>query len=189
MKCSRCNKEATTHFYQNINGQVTETWLCPDCAEQMGIGGMFSGFSGFGDFGSIGGFGAFDDLLGSFFGTAPAKALPKQTRCSVCGSSFSDIVKNGKAGCPDCYEQFAVQFRPTIEKIHGHHKHMGKMPGKNTPQITKTAGSAEKPAAPAVKKEETVDMLKVQLKKAVAAEEYEKAAQLRDRIRAMEGQK
>ena len=33
MKCDRCGKnEATFYYKSNINGRVTETHLCPDCA-------------------------------------------------------------------------------------------------------------------------------------------------------------
>ena len=188
MKCSRCNNEATTHLHQNINGQVTEAWLCSECAEKMGIGGMFGSFGGFGDFSSLG---SFDSLLGSIFGgSSSARALPKQTRCSVCGSSFSDIAERGKVGCAECYDLFASQLRPTIERIHGRNTHAGKQPGKVTPDAqSKQNDKTEAAAGSKAETKETVASLRKELKKAVEHEEYEKAAQLRDRIRAMEGQK
>lgn len=44
MKCDRCGKnEATFHYKTNINGRVTETHLCPDCARAMGYAGSMSG--------------------------------------------------------------------------------------------------------------------------------------------------
>lgn len=37
MKCDRCGKNDATFYYKsNINGRVTETHLCQDCARQMG---------------------------------------------------------------------------------------------------------------------------------------------------------
>lgn len=192
MKCSRCNNEANTHLHQNINGQVSDIWLCSDCAEKMGVGGMFSSFGGFGGFGDFGLSGDFDSLLGSIFGGAPLRAMPKQTRCNVCGMSFSDIAEKGKVGCANCYELFADQLKPTIERIHGKNIHVGKLPGKNAPTGSEP-NLPEKSKAKATKAEpqveETVDSLRAELKKAVQNEEYEKAAQLRDRIREMEGQK
>ena len=44
MKCDRCGKnEATFYYKSNINGRVTETHLCPDCARAMGYAGSMSG--------------------------------------------------------------------------------------------------------------------------------------------------
>ena len=43
MKCDRCGKnEATFYYKSNINGRVTETHLCPDCARAMGYAGSMS---------------------------------------------------------------------------------------------------------------------------------------------------
>ena len=40
MKCDRCGKnEATFYYKSNINGRVTETHLCPNCARAMGYTG------------------------------------------------------------------------------------------------------------------------------------------------------
>ncbi len=38
MKCDRCGKNDATFYYKsNINGRVTETHLCPDCARRHGL--------------------------------------------------------------------------------------------------------------------------------------------------------
>ena len=185
MKCSKCNKEATTHLRQNINGEVTELWLCPECAEELGVGGMFSGFDSFGGFGGFDPFGGFDSLLSSFFGSPSVKAMPARTRCSICGSTFEDIAERGKVGCAGCYDTFASQLRPMIERIHGRASHAGKQPGKPAPQANvKTPSAADK--SEAKKPADTAASLRAELKKAIAAEEYEKAAELRDRIKALE---
>lgn len=191
MKCNKCGKEATTHLRQNINGQVTEFWLCAECAEEMGVGGMFSGFGGFGSFGSLGfgGFGGMESLLGSFFGShAPAKSIPEQTRCSVCGSTFRDISERGKAGCANCYDVFSSQLQHTIERIHGRCVHNGKLPGKSTPaSMPKNTAAAAKPEVQnKAPEKESIESLRAKLREAVAKEEYEKAAQLRDEIRRLE---
>lgn len=194
MKCNKCGREATTHLRQNINGQVTEFWLCAECAEEMGVGGMFSGFGGFGSFGSLGfgGFGGMDSLLGSFFGGhTPTKSIPEQTRCSVCGSTFRDISERGKAGCANCYDVFGSQLQRTIERIHGRCVHNGKLPGKSAPAVApknQPAASAKPIAQEKAPEKEgvSVESLRAKLREAVAKEEYEKAAQLRDEIRKLE---
>ncbi len=190
MKCSKCQNEATTHLYQNINGQVTESWLCSECAEKMGVGAL----GGFGGFSDLGGFNAFDSLLGSIFGQpATHRTLSAPAKCSVCGSSFADIAKRGRMGCSQCYQQFEAQLRPSLGRIHGSAVHKGKRPGGATPPKAAASPSAAPTQkavhgkAPAADKASQIASLRTQLKAAVAREEYEKAAQLRDRIKELEG--
>jgi hypothetical protein len=62
MKCQNCGKnEVSLHYSANINGQVTQAFLCRDCAEELGC-----------SFGESFGAGSFFDGLfpafGSFFG-------------------------------------------------------------------------------------------------------------------------
>ncbi len=191
MKCNKCNNEATTHLRQNINGEVTELWLCSECAEKMGVGGMFSGFDGFGlfstfdsmlgDFDSL--FSGQKSLLSNFLGGSSVSSLPARKKCSVCGSTFSDITERGKVGCADCYETFANLLRPTIERIHGRTSHEGKLPGKSVPPAKEPNKAKPQPAAVPT---DNVAALKAELKRAIDAEEYEKAAELRDKIRSLE---
>lgn len=55
MRCDRCGKnEATFYYKSNINGKVTQVYLCPQCAEELGYTDSFrsAGMTGglFGDF-------------------------------------------------------------------------------------------------------------------------------------------
>ncbi len=200
MKCQNCGKnDVNVHLRQSINGQVTEYALCSQCAEQLGVGGMFADFGSFGGFGGMGLMGGFEpfagleSLLGGMFGGTKTKTLPQITRCKLCGSTFEDISKRGKVGCAECYDLFADRLTPSIERIHNRTKHAGKLPGR--PAAQKAPMPAEqKKAAPAPERaesktaapQETLESLRAQLKAAVAAEEYEKAAVLRDRIKEME---
>ena len=98
MLCQNCGKnEATTHIKQVINGDTAERHLCSDCAEHLGYGDAFSGFG-------------FDvaGLFGNFFGDAVHSlgAPRKVVRCPKCGSSFNDIVREGRVGCAECYKVF-----------------------------------------------------------------------------------
>ncbi len=194
MKCQHCGKnEANVHLRQNINGQVTEHALCSQCAEQMGVGGMFSDFGSLGGFGGLGMMSGFDhftglgSLLGSMFGGTQQRTLPQTRRCEVCGSSFEDIANRGKLGCADCYELFADRLAPSIERMHNRAKHVGKLPGRSAMKTVPAAAPVKaQPANRPEPRTETTEDLRVQLRAAVAAEEYEKAAILRDRIKEME---
>lgn len=195
MKCQHCGKnEATVQLRQSINGQLSEYALCSHCAEQLGVGGMFADFGSFGGFGGFGGMGlmggmdpfaGFESLLGSMLGAPRTGTLPQTRRCSLCGSSFDDIANRGKLGCAECYEQFGDRLAPTIERMHGRTKHIGKLPGRpaapNNPIQTERMEKKKEARAA-----DTLEELRNQLRMAVAAEEYEKAAVLRDRIKEME---
>jgi len=196
MKCQHCGKnEVNVHLRQSINGQVSEYALCSQCAEQLGVGGMFADFGSFGSFGGMGLMGGFEpfagleSMLGSMLGGVKTKTLPQTARCKLCGSTFDDISRRGKAGCAECYELFADRLAPSIERLHNRAKHVGKLPGrpaaKEEPQTAapKAAEVQKKQSEP---KPETIEQLRTQLKAAVVAEEYEKAAVLRDRIKEME---
>ena len=163
MLCQNCQKnEATTHIKRIINGETTQSHLCSDCAKSLGYDSAFSYF-GFN----------FSDMLSSFFNDATATMLGGHTlRCEKCGSTFNDIVRSGKIGCADCYRTFYDKLMPSLERIHGRTVHEGKIPN-GTPQL---------------KTENEISKLQNELDEAVAAQNYEKAAQLRDRIKELESE-
>ena len=118
MKCQHCNNnEATTHIKKNINGNVTEMHLCSECAKELGVMEEFSPESFFND-----------TFFGNFLGAGvPAmNILSGIDHCEYCGSTFNDIVKSGRVGCANCYSKFEDRLQPTITKMHGNAKHIGK---------------------------------------------------------------
>ncbi len=158
MLCQSCGKNmANTHIKKVINGEVKEYMLCEECAEKMGYGNLFSDFSF-----------DFDNFLGSFFTeNIPHKLSLESKRCKNCGSSFEDISNTGKVGCANCYKVFYDQLVPSIKRIHGNTQHVGKM-----------AASVDETK----RVENKLHELKLQLDKAVEKQEFEKAAELRDKI-------
>lgn len=168
MLCERCGKnEANTHLRESINGDVREIHLCEACAAKLGYNKMFFEFNPFEDMSvSLQGF------LGSLFSQGlPEQAIPDGRRCSFCGTTFEELARDAKAGCANCYSEFYKELLPSIQRIHGKTRHVGKIPG--------TAGKE-------IKRKQELETLRKQLNDAVAAQEYEKAAQLRDQIKEME---
>ncbi len=156
MLCQRCKKNQAEYYYkQNINGNISEVALCKECASEQ----EKSFFA--------------DDalnLLGGFFGyptVSKARALPKKV-CPSCGSSFSDLRKTGKAGCAQCYKTFEAELTGSVKSIHGSVSHKGKAPGNFKDKAERS---------------KLIDRLKSELDAAIANEEYEKAAKIRDEIR------
>lgn len=166
MRCEHCNeREATTHIKKNINGNKTEMHLCSECAAKLGVAEEFSAESFFADT-------FFGNLLGA--GIPSMNVLSGVDRCDCCGSSFNDIVKSGSVGCAHCYEKFEDKLEPSIIKIHGKTKHVGK-------NVTYTVDETDKNEATV----DTVQSLKEELKQAVKEQRFEDAAELRDRIKAL----
>ena len=165
MLCQHCGKnQATTHIKTILNGEIKEQMLCSECAQKLHGSSWFDQLGLFGP----------ESFLGSFFGNEPRAQEPVQeTRCPKCGSSYSDIVRSGKVGCADCYSTFRSRLLPLIQRIHGNTKHTGKMAGRASAQAKLTS---------------KLEQLKNQLNEAIQQQEFEKAAQLRDQIKEMEGE-
>ncbi len=162
MLCQYCERnEATTHIKRVVNGEMTQTHLCADCAAHLGYGDVFSGFSL-----NLG------ELLGGFTNAALHSAgEAKVLRCPKCGNSFEDIAREGKLGCAECYAAFYDKLLPSLQRLHGLIQHSGKV----------AYSDGEK-----IKLKGRIDKLKTDLAAAVAEQNFELAAELRDEIKALE---
>ncbi len=160
MLCDDCGKNpATIKFTQIVNDRKTVLHLCRKCAEKRGLKDAISNISF-----SLG------DLFAGMTKKEPEKAEGKgiEMLCPGCGHSFAEFEKSGKLGCGACYEFFSLQLKDLLRRIHGSNQHVGKSP----PQLTLKME---------LKRE--VRRLRDDLRKAVESEEFEKAAELRDRIK------
>ncbi len=167
MLCQNCGKyEATTHVKRIVNGESAEAHLCSDCAKALGYNDVFGGFGN-----------TFGEMLGSFFGEPQVSAISSRTiRCEKCGNTFNDIVNSGKIGCADCYVTFYDKLLPSLQRIHGKTRHEGKNPTIIKAEVTNSTNLLEE--------------LEEQLRIAIDEQNFEKAAQLRDKINELkEGQK
>lgn len=164
--CEECGKNpATVRFEQVVNGKKTVMNLCADCAGRRGVFNVF--FQPTFSINSL-----LSALLGSQMKALPAPEIgEEERRCRICGMSYRDFARVGRLGCSRCYETFEDRLNPLLRRIHGSDRHIGKAPVK--------AGGAAK-----VRRE--LEDLKKQLAAAIATEAYEKAAELRDKIKAIE---
>ena len=159
MLCQSCEKrQATTHIKTIMHGELKEYRLCAECAAKLGYGSFFS------DFGLD---------LDKFFGSFMESFSPERSskRCSFCGSDFASIARSGKVGCAHCYEVFYDDLLPSIQRIHGQSFHAGK--------LASSAGEE-------LKMRSEIESCRRELEKAIKTQEFERAAQLRDRIRELE---
>jgi len=103
--------------------------------------------------------------------------------------SYNNFKKIGRFGCADCYETFKRALYPLFKKIHGVSYRAGKEPGnreKKRPLPPKPV-IAKKTLKPGPDIEDS-QALKARLARAIELEEFEEAALLRDKIRAIEAQ-
>ncbi len=166
MLCESCGKKvATTYLKMVVGGRLKEYHLCADCAREKG----------------------YEDFLESWgLGSLLTGLIGKQERardtlcCEKCGSTFEEISKTGKVGCANCYSVFREKLLPVIQRIHGTAKHVGKTPGGSALRVT------EQPGPIVAVKSSPLEEKKRLLKEAVEAQNFERAAVLRDEIKELE---
>jgi protein arginine kinase activator len=159
MICQKCQERpATVHLTEIEGTSKKEIHLCEQCASSDGEPG-----SG----GSV--LEKLQSLLSPGF-DKPTSELARLT-CSACGTTYAAFRARGRFGCAACYEAFRRGVEPLVEKIHGATRHVGKVP--ESMQATLAADNRLRD-------------LRADLEEAVGAEEYERAAEIRDTIRQLE---
>ncbi|NLJ75704.1 MAG: hypothetical protein GX325_00375 [Peptococcaceae bacterium] len=166
MFCEKCKQRpATVHITEIINGQKQETHLCEICAKEVKI-------QGFGFFPQMNLNKFMAGLLdGDFNSGGYSQTNTTGKVCEKCGVSEGQFASKGLLGCSECYPCFEEKMLPLLRRIHGNTRHVGKIPERK-------GGRAR------LVKE--IEVNKRQLKEAVSREEFEIAAQLRDKIRLLE---
>src|SRR3984957_5296126 len=172
MKCQKCAKPATFHITDIVEkGKHREFHFCDEHARQHLAPPDESSEPPISELAKkliIGGTG-----IGEGPGAAALREpspADKQV-CPICQITFLEFRNSGRLGCPYDYEVFRDELMPLLENIHGETRHSGKVPRRaprNTQQQT------------------TLIQLRNELKRAVAAEDYESAARLRDQIKGIE---
>lgn len=166
MLCQHCQKRvANVHFTQIVNNNKVEMYLCEQCAKEKGKISFASPLNA-NDF--------FSGLMGYANAASSITSDIQSNVCEKCGMSYEEFQKVGKLGCSNCYTVYGDKLSPLLKRIHGSVEHHGKVPHR---------------ISEAVKATREVEKLKLELGKAIQEEEYEKAAQLRDRIKSLEAGK
>ena len=161
MLCDNCGKEpAKIHYKEMKENEITEYHLCEECAYDKGLSKPKipepSSPS--------------DMFLHMAKDLSGGTKTEGRLRCT-CGLTFSQFRKTGKLGCAECYSSFGEKLKPLFKRIHGATRHLGKI-------ITKDAEHLR------VRRE--ILKLEDRLMRAVAKEDFEKAAKLRDEIKEYE---
>jgi protein arginine kinase activator len=160
--CSQCHqREAVVRLTQVQDDQVQTLRLCERCAAERGVDtGVGLGAT------PLGGFLAALGHVGPALGPAGVDDVEV---CPGCGATAEDFRATGRVGCATCWEAFAGSLGPLLRRLHGSTHHTGTRylpPGRSAPD---RAGEVRR--------------LAEQLELAVATENFELAAELRDRLR------
>lgn len=110
------------------------------------------------------------DFLAVSEGGQSEEQLPDKN-CPHCGLAFKEFADKGRLGCQQDYSVFAVELAPIIRQLHHSDRHRGKVPAR---------------LAAANRKERVLSYLREELTRAVEKEQYERAAEMRDRITLLE---
>ena len=159
MKCENCGKNEVTFIYQsNINGKVTEKHLCSQCAEELGY----------------------------------ARELTARSR------QFHDRLNHGFFG-----RSLLDDFFAPVPSLWGHMDRMLENPFDDFFAEMPVLGAGKPDAAQEKKQEEQLvdgaerdgfvrmrqlNALRMEQKNAIAQENFERAAELRDEIRRLESE-
>ena len=133
--------------------------LCDACSKDKGVQDP-TGF-------------ALADLL---LGIGAAEEIEKGSvsqKCGVCGFTQTDFKKTGRLGCSACYHSFAEGLTTLLKAMHKGTEHVGKLPQRAHEQMQLN---------------DRMRALTQDLQKAVAEENYETAASLRDEIKKLENE-
>ena len=165
MMCEDCGiRPAKFHLMTIINGDRVEQNLCPLCMakHQKKLPGI--------DFSNLAG------ILNSILESKDEAEQARQEAeyegytCEQCGMTYAEFQKGGMLGCANCYQAFKTPLTALLQRVHGNTQHAGRVPGGVHSGVSIRMN---------------IDRLKQKLQQAVADEEYEQAARLRDAIRAL----
>ena len=157
--CQICSqREASLFITRTLNGQKTQISVCRQCAAESGIVKI-----------------DLNNLLAGLAAFTHAQDEEEEENveaCQGCGMTLKEFNGTGRMGCSQCYGTFAEPMEHLLNRIHGHVRHIGKHPGQTAEEEMASPGDLER--------------LKLELTDAIMEEAYERAAELRDRIRELE---
>jgi protein arginine kinase activator len=166
MLCQDCKKrEAQVHLTQIVNNEKLSLSLCKECAAALGFHSPLDNVPF-----------PLAEILSGLAEPDPTvqKEAPQDDlACQSCGLSFTEFTRQGRFGCGDCYSAFRGRLEPIMRKIHGASLHRGR-----NPEYAKIDDAEALP----IKEEER---LETELNRAIADEDFERAAELRDKLKSV----
>lgn len=161
MKCKLCGVQDVVFRIEKVVGNVRiELLLCEECANKHGVNSNHDTIEL-----------SLSKLINSVDIREHTQKEKPDKICHICGTTYEDYKRSLKFGCYECYNVFSRELKAYLKRNFGRYKHRGKVPEALPAEDVFLFDLGE---------------LRSELQDAVKNEEYEKAAELRDRIRALE---
>jgi protein arginine kinase activator len=159
MICQRCDEEASVHLTELIDGRPHEFHLCAPCARKAGLSLPESPPEL-----------ALDAVVQGLIVAHVGELVGElaNLKCPECGLKFMEFRARGRLGCPNDYGVFARGLLPLVQRAHGATRHVGKVARRRRAVSERLR-------------------LRSRLREAIAHENYEQAALLRDQLRLKDG--
>jgi protein arginine kinase activator len=159
MLCDSCReRDAVVHLTTIEDNAVHQLHLCERCAADRGVETTVA---------------TPKHPLGEFLAAHQHTALSSEAvRCTFCNTTMADFKATGRWGCARCYTNFEAGIRELLRRVHGNHRHVGR--------------SYRAPMSETLERAAVLGELKDRLRRAIESEQFELAADLRDRIRVLE---
>ncbi|MGN0779428.1 MAG: UvrB/UvrC motif-containing protein [Aristaeellaceae bacterium] len=158
MLCEECKTNEATYTLSVMMGdEITTRHLCAECMARMNMNLSSGNIKNL-----------LSSILSAITGNDTAAAPAREIVCPRCQTTLSQFTKTGHLGCPGCYEAFREPLQPMLLQIHGRVQHAGRQP-LCTEDAQRTRSRQEQ--------------LTRLMEQAVALEDFETAAQLRDQLR------
>jgi protein arginine kinase activator len=161
MVCDNCHeRDAVVNLTTIDNNIVRQLHLCERCAAERGVETSVT---------------TPKHPLGDFVKAVQEQSVPAGTdagRCTFCGQTMRDFRDTGRMGCARCYTTFEPSMRELLRRVHAGPRHIGRQ--------------YRAPADAVIEQSSVLGELREKLRRAIEQEQFEQAAELRDRIRVLE---
>lgn len=166
MMCDECGiRPATIRLTTIVNGEKKDRNLCSEClSSTQRFQQDFSALAGHLN-------GLLDALKSGISSGITKQEDPIPTlECTHCGTTYESFHKSGMLGCAHCYTDFRDALEAMLSRTQGHTQHIGRAPGGTDSLLSLKL---------------KIERLQQKLAHAIAQEEYEAAAKLRDELRVL----
>lgn len=168
MLCDDCGENRAEVYLTSIEADDMQTLnLCVSCAGARGLSSDEMLDAGGADKPPL------VDFLAQLGSAGPQTPVPAPSEpCPFCGTTTADFRRAGRVGCSQCYVHYETQLRGLLRRIHGSSQHAGKLYLSEASDLTDRLGQ--------------ISSMRRRLKRAIETEDFETAADLRDRIHDLE---
>ena len=161
MLCDSCGeRDAVVQLTRIEGGEVKLLHLCERCAAENGVETIAPTTKH-----------PISDFLQAVHQQAALTSVDG-SRCVFCHTTMSDFRATGRWGCARCYTTFEQGMRDLLRRVHGSARHIGK--------------AYRPPQTETIERAAALGELKDRLRRAIENEQFELAADLRDRIKVLE---